>query len=54
MSDVGFVIAGWGVVLGGLVIYAITLLRRVDRARRVSLSIRRDADKSPAPNDSGA
>jgi hypothetical protein len=34
MSDAAFVIAGWGVILGGLAIYAVTLLRRLAAARR--------------------
>ena len=33
MSDVGFVIAGYGVILGGLAAYAALLLRRLARAR---------------------
>jgi hypothetical protein len=47
MSDVGFVVAGWGVVLGGLALYAATLVRRLDAARRASLAIRRQADPPP-------
>ena len=34
MSDVGFVVAGYGVILGGLALYAATLLRRLAAARR--------------------
>jgi hypothetical protein len=33
MSDVGFVVAGYGVILGGLAAYAGLLLRRLARAR---------------------
>jgi hypothetical protein len=33
MSDVGFVIAGYGVILGGLAAYAALLLRRLARVR---------------------
>jgi hypothetical protein len=38
MNDVGFVVAGYGVVLGGLAIYALTLLRRLAAARSESTS----------------
>lgn len=35
MSDaLPFVVAGWGVILGGLALYAVTLLRRLASARR--------------------
>jgi len=34
MSDVGFVIAGYGVIVGGLAAYAALLLRRLARARQ--------------------
>jgi hypothetical protein len=34
MTDVGFVVAGYGVILGGLALYAGTLLRRLAAARR--------------------
>ncbi len=35
MSDaLPFVVAGWGVILGGLALYAATLLRRLAAARR--------------------
>ena len=34
MSDVGFIVAGYGVILGGLALYAATLLRRLAAARR--------------------
>ena len=33
MSDVGFVIAGYGVILGGLAAYAALLLLRLARER---------------------
>jgi hypothetical protein len=33
MSDVGFVVAGYGVILGGLAGYAALLLRRLARVR---------------------
>ena len=34
MSDVGFVTAGYGVILGGLAVYAALLLLRLARARQ--------------------
>jgi hypothetical protein len=33
MTDVGYVIAAYGVVLGGMVLYAVTLWRRLRRVR---------------------
>lgn len=33
MTDVGYVIAAYGVVLGGMLIYAASLWRRLRRAR---------------------
>ena len=44
MTDIGFVIAGWGVILGGLAAYAITLVRRLQSAGDASLRVRRAAD----------
>jgi hypothetical protein len=41
VSDVGYVIAGWGVILGGLAVYAVTLLRRLEAAWQASLEIQR-------------
>jgi hypothetical protein len=32
-NDVWFIVAGWGVILGGLALYAVTLLRRLAAAR---------------------
>lgn len=34
MSDVGFVIAAYGVILGGLALYTLTLWRRLRAVRR--------------------
>lgn len=34
MSDVGYVIAGYGVIIGALAVYAGLLLRRLARARQ--------------------
>jgi hypothetical protein len=38
MTDVGFVIAGYGVILVGLGVYAILLLRRLAAARAEAAS----------------
>jgi hypothetical protein len=50
MSDVGFVIAAYGVILGGLGLYTVTLWRRLRMARQASLQIRRDAEAAPPPD----
>jgi hypothetical protein len=50
VSDAGFVIAAYGVILGGLGLYAVTLWRRLRAAREASLLIRRDAEAAP-PTD---
>jgi hypothetical protein len=50
MSNVGFVIAAYGVILGGLGLYAATLLRRLRVARGASLRIRREAEAAPPPD----
>ena len=34
MSDAGFVIAAYGVIIGGLGLYAVALWRRLGNARR--------------------
>ncbi len=34
MTDAGFVIAAYGVIIGGLGLYAVTLWRRLRNARR--------------------
>ena len=44
MTNLAFIIAGYGVILGGLAIYAVTLVRRLRSARAESLRIRRDAE----------
>ncbi|HEX6128927.1 MAG TPA: hypothetical protein VF071_07910 [Candidatus Limnocylindria bacterium] len=36
MNDVWFIVAGYAVILGGLALYAATLLRRLGVARRES------------------
>jgi hypothetical protein len=50
VSDVGFVIAAYGMILGGLGLYAATLLRRLRVAREASLRIRREAEAAPPPD----
>jgi hypothetical protein len=50
VSDVGFVIAAYSVILGGLGLYTVTLWRRLRAAREASLRIRREADAAP-PTD---
>jgi hypothetical protein len=45
-----FIVAGWGVTLGGLAAYALLLLRRLGAAREASLRIRRDAESAPPPD----
>ena len=32
-NDFWFIVAGWGVILGGLALYAVTLLRRLASAQ---------------------
>lgn len=43
MNDLGFIVAGWGVIVGGLALYAVTLLRRLAAAR--SATSRDDEDR---------
>ena len=50
MENLAFIVAGWGVILGGLTVYAGLLLRRLAAARAASLHIRRQAE-SVAPPD---
>jgi hypothetical protein len=50
VSDVGFVIAAYGVILGGLGLYTTTLWRRLRASREASLRIRREAEAAP-PTD---
>jgi hypothetical protein len=50
MTNLGFVVAAYGVILGGLGVYAGTLLRRLRVARDASLRIRREAEAAPPPN----
>ncbi|HET6745828.1 MAG TPA: hypothetical protein VFH90_08275 [Candidatus Limnocylindria bacterium] len=50
MQDLAFVIAGWGVIIGGLAAYAVLLLKRLSLARRVSIGIRQQAESAPPPD----
>lgn len=45
MSDAGFVVAGYGVILGGIAVYVALLLRRLRLARE---ALRRQASASPS------
>ena len=50
MQDLGFIVAAYGVILGGMALYAVLLLRRLSAARRASLQVRRDAEAGlPSP-----
>ena len=51
MQNLGFIVAGYGVILGGMLLYALVLLRRLSAARRASLEIRRQAESAPPPSD---
>ncbi len=53
MDDLPFIVAGYGVILGGLAGYAVVLLRRLATARRASLQIRRQAESAPSPDHRG-
>lgn len=45
MTDLGFIIAGYGVILGGLTVYAVTLRRRLAAMRELA----RRADEQNGP-----
>jgi hypothetical protein len=47
MTNLGFIVAAYGVILGGVAIYALTLVRRLRTAREASLRIRRQAEAAP-------
>ncbi len=51
MTDLGFVAAAYVVILGGLGLYTVTLLRRLQAAREASLRIRRQAEAAPLSDD---
>jgi hypothetical protein len=50
MDNLAFIVAGWGVILGGLAAYALLLVRRLAAVRRVSLEIRRQAESVTPPD----
>lgn len=45
MTDAPFILAAYGVILGGLALYAISLHRRLDRAERDAADALRDGDE---------
>ena len=45
MSDFGFIVAAYGVIIGGLATYAITLLRRLGAARHQGRETPDDASR---------
>jgi hypothetical protein len=47
MTDVPFIVAGWGVILGGLGLYAVILLRRLAAARRAVEAARSAEHEAP-------
>lgn len=47
MSDAGFVIAAYGVILGGLALYVAYLLRRLGIARDASMRLGGEVDEAP-------
>jgi hypothetical protein len=47
MSDAGFVIAAYGVILGGLALYVAYLLRRLGVARDASKRLGGEVDEAP-------
>ena len=51
MTDVGFVIAGYGVILGGIGLYAAVLVRRLRIARQALLANSETRDATPPPVD---
>jgi hypothetical protein len=50
MTDAGFVIAAYAVILGGIGIYAVLLVRRLRIARNAALPMRDDADATSPPD----
>jgi len=46
VSEVWFVIAGYGVIVGGLAAYTLALGRRLSRARQASLRIRGEVESA--------
>jgi hypothetical protein len=51
VTNVGFVIAAYGVILGGIGVYAVLLVRRLRIARETLLELRRAADAAPSTPD---
>ena len=52
MTDVGFVIAGYTVILGGMAAYAVTLLLRLRAGRATEHKLRsQGARPEPTPRD---
>lgn len=47
MTDLGFVLAGYGAILGGMGLYAVLLVRRLRAARREADRIRRAVGADP-------
>jgi hypothetical protein len=45
--DIWFIVAGWGVILGGLALYAVALLRRLAAARRAAAGTPTTEDETP-------
>ena len=48
MTDVGFIIAGYGVILGGIGLYAVLLARRL---RAAGDAVSRASDAEPPSDD---
>jgi hypothetical protein len=51
MTDAGFVIAAYGVILGGIGLYAALLVRRLRSARDASAGVAGEEDPAPARPD---
>lgn len=53
MTDAPFVVAAYGVVLGGLAGYAFALARRTAAARRLAELVRRERESDRMPPEIG-
>jgi hypothetical protein len=53
VENLSFIVAGYGVILGGLAVYAVLLVLRLAAARGASLRIRRQAESAPSPDRAG-
>jgi len=51
VTDVGFVIAAYAVILGGIGLYAAFLIRRLRIARETLLGFRPAAEAAPSDSD---